>query len=200
MLDDFDISSSQLIHIGDNIVSDDAVPKSLGINTILIESNFEQYTSYRNYLNEKDYLFWDSFIIKMCADNYSNRAYTGTDEEQCWHRFGYEVAGPICWCFVKWLKSEIDSDNSNISDVAFIARDGYLLKRMFDSLSLDKKVKSHYVLAPRILATLLQESFISAKDAQKLKQSEISTINDVYQLEIYSKEERDRFIFDLGKE
>lgn len=200
LLVDFNITASQLIHIGDNMVSDDAVPKSLGINTLLIESNFEQYKSYRNYLCEKDYSLWDSFIIKMCADKYANNSYVGTDEDKCWHRFGYEVAGPICWCFVKWIKFIIDSDNSNVSDVAFIARDGYLLKKMFDRLCLDRAVKSHYVLAPRILATLLQESFTSSKDAQKLKQSEVSMINKVYQLDTYTKEERDVFVSKLGME
>ncbi len=65
-----------------------------------------------------------------------------------WQQFGYEIGGPVCYAYSKWLSDEIDS-LAEITDVAFVARDGYLIEKIFRMLPHQREVKTHYIYAPR---------------------------------------------------
>ena len=42
-----------------------------------------------------------------------------------WEWFGYEIGGPVCYGYVKWIISEIEQNHPEILDIAFVARDGW---------------------------------------------------------------------------
>ena len=66
-----------------------------------------------------------------------------------WQQFGYEIGGPLCYAFTKWIADEIDQKHPDITDIAFIARDGYLLKKIYALLPHERELRTHYVYAPR---------------------------------------------------
>ena len=68
-----------------------------------------------------------------------------------WQQFGYEVGGPICFAFTGWIAREVEKKHPDVSDIAFIARDGYLLKQIYAILPHERNVKTHYVYASRAL-------------------------------------------------
>ena len=67
-----------------------------------------------------------------------------------WHRFGYEIGGPVCYAFTKWLLDSVER-HLDITDIAFIARDGYLLQKIYAQLPHQRTVNTHYIYAPRII-------------------------------------------------
>ena len=73
-----------------------------------------------------------------------------------WEQFGYRIGGPVCYGFTKWILNEVTSKKENISDIIFVARDGYLLQKILELLPHSGKIKSHYVYAPRILISKLK--------------------------------------------
>ncbi len=73
-----------------------------------------------------------------------------------WYKFGYKIAGRICVNYVKWIIQNVDG--ANCSDVIFIARDGYLLEKIFNKLT-NNKYKTHYLYAPRSLNLLCQLNY-----------------------------------------
>lgn len=75
-----------------------------------------------------------------------------------WEQFGYEIGGPVCYAYTKWLSDDIDRNHPEITDIAFVARDGWLLKKIYDLLPGHVSVSSHYVYAPRSLALLWHEA------------------------------------------
>lgn len=66
-----------------------------------------------------------------------------------WQKFGYSIAGPICYAFVKWFSDLLDEKYPDVTDIAFIARDGYLLKQIYELLPHEAMRKTHYIYAPR---------------------------------------------------
>lgn len=72
-----------------------------------------------------------------------------------WHQFGYELAGPVCYAFTKWI-SEMVKKHTDITGIAFVARDGWLLKKIYD-LFPSASYKTAYVYASRLLEKLYRE-------------------------------------------
>lgn len=188
----------EILHIGDNEVSDYAVPKSMKINSIRIDRSSEKYFKYRPYLEGNIDNYWDSVMVKICADEYSGRDSSYTDKQECWYRFGFDIAGPICWAFAKWIEDVIEND-AEISDLAFVARDGYLIKKMYDKMEHKREITTHYIYAPRILTTLLQRRYNEKKDIQELTAEEEKIVNEVYNLSEMSEDEKTEFIGQLGQ-
>lgn len=74
-----------------------------------------------------------------------------------WQQFGYEIGGPLCFAFTKWIADEIALRHPDITDIAFIARDGYLLEQIYSLLPHKRDVQLHYVYAPRSVKQQCQD-------------------------------------------
>lgn len=74
-----------------------------------------------------------------------------------WQRFGYEIGGPLCFAFTKWIADEIEQKHPDVTDVAFIARDGYLLRQIWAMLPHAREIPAHYVYAPRSVKKQCQD-------------------------------------------
>lgn len=62
---------------------------------------------------------------------------------------GYDVIGPMCFCFANWLARK--AKEAGISNLYFLSRDGWLLKRAFDLLpsAVTAGLTSHYLYSSR---------------------------------------------------
>ncbi|MFT6324976.1 MAG: FMN phosphatase YigB (HAD superfamily), partial [Halieaceae bacterium] len=65
------------------------------------------------------------------------------------YRMGFEACGPILLGFTKWILEQAIRDG--VEDLYFLARDGYLIKDIYDKISVNisNAPKSHYLLASR---------------------------------------------------
>ncbi len=79
------------------------------------------------------------------------------DNSSYWENFGYSIGGPVCYGFTKWFSDEI-SKRDDITDISFVARDGWLLKKAFEIINPDSKIKCHYIYASRMIAKKCEES------------------------------------------
>ena len=77
--------------------------------------------------------------------------------ENAWEQFGYEIGGPVCYSFVRWIAERLAYD-PEVTGLAFVARDGYLLRECFQMLPVCKEIQSHYVFASRAVAASCEDA------------------------------------------
>ncbi len=136
--DDLKIKPNELVHIGDNEQSDWLVPKELGIKAFLLrryQSNTpEQYiTSFANKGNSLS-----SSVLLFLLRSKTPRDY--------WYDIGYNLGGPIGVLMTQFIERKVRE--YGIEELLFIARDGYILEKVYNLLS-GKPVKTHYIYASR---------------------------------------------------
>lgn len=119
------VNYDEWTHYGDNIISDIKVPQLLGINTIYMESRlippWEREIKDRIDLNTNlplQVVLGTTKIIRTKQD-------LGEKEE-----IGASMGGIILFSYVEWIIDQ--SIGQGIERLYFIARDGYLLKKIAD--------------------------------------------------------------------
>ena len=151
VIKDLNINPSKILHIGDNMVSDFDKAIENGITAYHYVSHIELYDSLNHYLLQKIKPFpslkvLESInILKWEKEHRYNKI-------NYWERFAYKIGGPIA---LTWLVNLIQiSKYRNLTDIYFIARDGYMLKMIYDMVYDEKTMpKPHYVYATRKLKT-----------------------------------------------
>ena len=136
--DDLKIKPSELTHIGDNEQSDWLVPKALGIKAFLLRryknNEPEQYiTSFANRGNSLP-----SSVLLFLFRCKSPRDY--------WYNIGYNLGGPMAVLMAQFIERNVKE--YGIEELLFIARDGYILEKVYNLLS-EKPKKTHYIYASR---------------------------------------------------
>lgn len=117
------------IHIGDNYNSDYAVPKSLGMEAF----NYKNVDSYEN-------VEYDSVFESIIIGTINNFLYNG-NEISYWDKFGIKYLTPLYIGFTNWIyQMTYKCDN-----IYFLARDGYIVKKIFELFPNDKYIKYLYV-------------------------------------------------------
>lgn len=129
VLNDLQIRPGKLMHIGDNERSDWVIPGILGIKGLLVPRK-----RYKSDLNLKER------TLLAISDNSSQ-------EKGGFYSLGGEILGPLLWGFSVWLQEELN--RSNIENVYFMSRDGWILKKAFDLLNNNHHVKTHYLYCSR---------------------------------------------------
>ena len=93
ILEENNINSAEMLHIGDALKGDYLVPKRLGINTILLKKN--QVNNYMQF-NYKDLNDEEKLSYSIVTSFINNNIQNYSDE---YSKFGYTVVGPIL-CFM----------------------------------------------------------------------------------------------------
>lgn len=136
------ISYKQWIHIGDNVHSDGDTPKKLGINTQLFPypklMPYESLVLAESKMNANvQYLIGISRFLRIKIKNSPQKMF-GVSFGACF------LLPYVCWILEQASKKEI-------SDLYFISRDGYVLKRMADIIiqNMELAIKTHYLYGSR---------------------------------------------------
>lgn len=137
VLNDMNINSKQLIHIGDNKKSDYLRPKLLGIQSILIPNHI----NHLHYYNENGLPSEDVFAYKTIGAFINNHL-----NGEKYFKIGYETLGPLLYGFTTWLLKDLKKNG--IKRIFFLSRDGYLVKKSFDILN-DSDIEGRYFYASR---------------------------------------------------
>ncbi len=149
ILHDMHIKPEQLLHIGDNKRSDYKEPLKMHIKTErykkihnrFLNSN-KRYSSLRKELKNSLGL---SILLQIMAYGWIKRKYP--IKQDYWQKLGYQYAGPVGYAYTRFV--EQTAKENNIEALLFVARDGYLLEKIFTKLS--PNIAHSYVYAPRLL-------------------------------------------------
>ena len=136
------ISSNQMLHIGDNWHSDIEMAKKAGIHCFYIPKVIDLFKHSRH----REY--WDSyteyitsysmkFLIGLCAaqlfDDPFREKYDDSFYNEDLYDFSYASIGPLFFSLVLWILQDLKQTNHD--RIFFLSRDGYLIKIIYDKMS-----------------------------------------------------------------
>lgn len=137
-----------ILHIGDNRHSDYVKALEKKITPVLLLSNKEQIKrTVKNYKDlDGEFKEIRNGLIQANISQFpiitSEPGYTSGKAES----FGYNVVGDIFLAFAHWILKEAQS--RGIKRLAFLARDGEIVKKVFDHIN-KTDIESVYILASR---------------------------------------------------
>jgi len=174
VINDNGVKPNKILHIGDNKYSDYKVPKTFGIKTFVVDKYVEKYLKaharVKKFLETQHNQIGASILVSLLAINAIKEK-----KSDYWTNLGYEYAGPIAYSYVKWINKV--ADEKKISDLLFVARDGYMLQQIHKQIS---NRSSHYVYAPRYLGLICQLSY-------RTDDSDVATAQQRTIIEHYAK-------------
>ena len=156
IIDDLKVEAKDIIHIGDNKRDDVNKAKENGLDAVYYQKISEKFLTrpenkkFRLLYNENQNNIDISIILGMIILKDHDK--TDSNVLNYWKEFGYNIGGAVCYGFTKFAMEE--ARKNNISDLFFIARDGYTLNKIYDIIKGDCDIKNHYVYVPRLLKIL----------------------------------------------
>lgn len=141
------VSPRRFIHVGDNYRSDVEKAIEAGWSAVWVPRIDEQL----NYERRK-YLASGNGLSVSIHNSLVCRYKDGGDP---WYEYGYMLGGPIVLSYLSWIIRR--TQDSHVEHLAFVGRDGWILKKMYDSYLRRENLTSSYVYLPRsvsLLATL----------------------------------------------
>jgi predicted HAD superfamily hydrolase len=138
ILNDLNLNASDLLHIGDNSVSDFDRASEKGICSYLYKTRTDKNIKYTGLI--------DSI---SCGLHQSYAEQTG---EISFFDIGFIYGGPAAIGFLNWLKSQFKKDK--IDHVLFLSRDGFILDKIYNKSIDEASPRTSYFLGSRTLFTL----------------------------------------------
>lgn len=151
ILRDFKIQPNQMLHIGDNAISDFKTPRCMGINAAQYPQMMRQFLKQnkraRHYFNECGNDLGGGILTALMAMRWNAARFDKSLDENYWTKIGYEYGGPVIYAYDRFI--EQTARDQGIEQLMFIARDGYTLQRVFKTFN--SSLSHSYVYAPRFL-------------------------------------------------
>lgn len=154
--------SDKILHIGDNPHADIEIPGKYGISTYYVRSSFEivQNTNLKYLYNSRDNKLASHLILGKFAASALNSPFALNENKgklkiNTMYEMGSLIFGPLVLNYILWLIKKCNE--LRIDQVLFFARDGYILKEVYDFIAEQKKLnlpKSRYFLTSRRAASV----------------------------------------------
>lgn len=137
ILKEQNISPAQLLHIGDSIVSDCINPRKHGIHSCYIPGHLNNTERINHNLDGKLSMSLLNSMVNNNVCKFTN-----------WYEaFGYDSFGVFLYGFSRWLYQNLK--NEGIQKVYFFSRDGYIMKKAFDTTIHDDSISTFYLEVSR---------------------------------------------------
>ena len=139
-------SDKQILHIGDNVLSDYRNAKDNGLEAFLISRNDEiiDCSLDYSYLSDLD----KSNIGYIVHRGILGNNYYGFRNNNADYKFGYGLGGPFVLSYVQYICDK--AKENGVDCLGFVARDGYVLKRVYDEFFKERYgFRSAYLYATR---------------------------------------------------
>ncbi|MCM1324616.1 MAG: hypothetical protein NC218_10880 [Acetobacter sp.] len=163
ILQDYTLPPSKLLHIGDNKHSDFLLPKKLKIKAICYKPPYTRLT--QKYPFFKKYKKSSSLGLSIIQALYAKQEYEeDKSTHSYWFNLGFKYAGPLAYAYAHFIEKE--AKINNLDTLFFIARDGYLLQKVFSTFN--TSINTKYVYAPRILNNLIRLDY-AKKDVSSVR-------------------------------
>lgn len=130
LLNQLNIDCSQIVHVGDNTRSDILMPRKYDIHSMV---RLQKET-----IKCESYCLKSNVVSDQLVQLYRN-AILGLGEVTPEFRVGYNVVGPFLFSFCKWIHSK--KEENKIDILFFVAREGFLIKKIYDILYPKDKTK-----------------------------------------------------------
>ncbi len=141
-------------HIGDDVAADVEYAEKSGISTCRLYSGID-FLEQAGYMGLWDYTecLSDRIRIGMFVANVFNSPFQFETEEcriavSAAYDIGYIFFAPMICDFVMWFREQ--ADKHQLENILFCARDGYLVKQLYDELC--NQISSVYFLTSRMAA------------------------------------------------
>ena len=149
-------AGKMIVHIGDNMMSDVTMAQQSGWSAIYYP-NVASITV-RKGLGEMSTLTRSTYEALL-----NTHLYNGSEKHEFYYRYGFEYGGIIAAGYCQWLRKKVDT--LNIDKVFFVARDGYILKKIFDKHFPDipseyipfSRYNSHQIVFERDINSYLEQ-------------------------------------------
>lgn len=167
--------NQDILHVGDNRHSDYVKAFERKITPILLLSNKEQVKrTLKGYKElEGDFKEIRNGLIQANISKFPiitfEPGYTSGKAEN----FGYNVVGDIFLSFAHWIL--IEAQSRGIKKLAFLARDGEIIKKVFDHIN-KTEIESVYILASRRCVRVA--SMIEREDVIKEINNFVDSLNE----------------------
>lgn len=138
------------IHIGDNMFQDIEIPYNLGIQVELVSkpemSHFEKESLKKYGGDSRLQLMIGSAIY---SEHHQKEQQDDDLRSLAAYHSGCRYAGPVLYCYAEWIVKQ--AERKNINRLYFIARDGYLIKKIVDIIIVKKEIniKTYYIYGSR---------------------------------------------------
>ena len=170
IIDDLGVNANQILHIGDNYNSDIVNANKSGISTFYYKMLRERYFANITNIANKQFCEENKNNPFNIAINLQVLNATNPKNDNYWYKWGYQLGGPLVLAFTQAVIDIVEA--RGLTDLFFVARDGYILNKVYPLLKKNCKAKNHYVYAQRKLSKLCLENSdeyneISANEYQK---------------------------------
>lgn len=159
------LGTTDIVHVGDNPVTDGEIPRTRGIRSLVIKTRRSVYEDrFSNFLH-------------AVSTEPGRTARAGF-----WERFGFTVAGPLHVAFAVYLYKlcrDLGKDR-----IHFLSRDGWFPRRVFNKLqsAWGQVASEHYLYASREFLGLGSMTDIGHEDWEfVLKASPLLRVRDVFE-------------------
>lgn len=131
-----EIPGESYLHIGDHQVADSYCAQQQGLDAFAILKasdmlEISSYASIKSYLtNVNERSLVGLFIAKAFNNPFSMYQTSGRLEIDKVYDLGYLYTGPLISSFMIWMINELKTNKYD--DILFAARDGYLIKKLYD--------------------------------------------------------------------
>ncbi|NRT73687.1 HAD family hydrolase [Clostridium beijerinckii] len=139
------VNPNDILHIGDNYETDIGNAKKRGIKTYYYQKCAERA--------EKLFISGEkSIALSIAKATIYNNMFCNIaieEREDFWYQFGFKYVGILYYALVTWIQRNAKKDN--VDYFLFLARDGYILKKVYDIIyeNSKNKINSQYVFASR---------------------------------------------------
>ena len=147
VLQDLHIDAKNLIHIGDNALSDGKRPEELGIASIIINSS-RHFTPYIN----------RALRPSVSDEHYGSlimRGLSFSPDHTPAYSLGYSVLGPFLYEFCSWLHQE--KQRRSLDLLAFVAREGFFIQKCYECLFPEERGNTRYIRINKRVLTSSEE-------------------------------------------
>lgn len=151
----------EMLHIGDNYISDYITPRLMNIKSFHIPNILEEYIMKSSVLNiAKLYLAKKDLYDSMLFAKLSMYALSHKCYQSHWKILGFIMGGTLATSYVSFIISTLEKEK--VRSLIFVARDGFILKKIFDKKLL--KIKTFYLQANRRLDLATSDDFSISKE------------------------------------
>jgi HAD superfamily hydrolase (TIGR01549 family) len=155
VIDFLEVNPSDILHIGDNRKNDVEMALSRGINAFfypkVIDRFLQENPNMHNLLkgNSDNRFRTDPLTISIII-GINSMIWIGNRNDNYWTKLGTIYAGPFLYYFTRWIYD--NARKEGINHIAFAARDGYNLIRIFQIFDRKNEFKARYVYLPRYVS------------------------------------------------
>lgn len=158
VISDLKVKPSEIFHIGDNQHSDYSKAKEHGINALLYEPPYKRIL----YKNKKFFKVYNRIGDSLGLSIISSIISSKKVPEDYWTEFGYKYGGPLAYAYSRFIYDK--AVKLGLDKILFIARDGYILEKVFNMLNTN--ITTKYVYAPRILNYVTYLDYVARRVEQ----------------------------------